>query len=366
MKRILSLDGGGLRGTFSLAVLERLEALLRARAGQPGLVLADHFDLIAGTSTGAIIATLLSWGESVASIRRLYEEQAGLMFHRNNVFTGTIYNRYSAQGLAGFLRGFLVERPEDGGGEALFGTGRLRTRLLVVVRNATTGSAWPLCNHPGGRYNDPALADNNLRIPLWQLVRASAAAPTFFQPQEIALGEGHSRFIDGGITPYNNPAHIAYLFATLADYRMGWETGEDRLHLVSVGTGQTRTVYHADEIYSLHKLNVAVRTIRALLQGASVQQDLLCRVDGRCLFGAAVDSEVGDLIGPAARDQAPGGERKRFTYVRYNTDFADARFAPVMAAHDGDVPMDDVNLVPLLHAHGEEYAAAHVREEHLR
>ncbi|MEM6916215.1 MAG: patatin-like phospholipase family protein, partial [Verrucomicrobiota bacterium] len=67
MKRILSLDGGGIRGVFTIAILERIEALLREhyKDSKPGLVLADYFDFIGGTSTGAIIAALLSKGLSV-------------------------------------------------------------------------------------------------------------------------------------------------------------------------------------------------------------------------------------------------------------------------------------------------------------
>ena len=84
-RRILALDGGGIRGVFTIEVLARMEELLRQHTGKKDLVLADHFDLIAGTSTGAIIATFLSWGESVDTIRRLYAEQAhriGYAAHR--------------------------------------------------------------------------------------------------------------------------------------------------------------------------------------------------------------------------------------------------------------------------------------------
>src|SRR5439155_1915722 len=72
MKRLLALDGGGIRGVFSLEILARIEAHLRRTRGQPDLVLADYFDYVAGTSTGAIIATCLSWGMSVAQVQELY------------------------------------------------------------------------------------------------------------------------------------------------------------------------------------------------------------------------------------------------------------------------------------------------------
>jgi hypothetical protein len=59
MKRILALDGGGIRGVFSLEILLHIQTLLREHYQAPEMVLADHFDLFAGTSTGAIIATCL-------------------------------------------------------------------------------------------------------------------------------------------------------------------------------------------------------------------------------------------------------------------------------------------------------------------
>jgi patatin-like phospholipase/acyl hydrolase len=65
-KRILSLDGGGIRGVLTLQFLDRIEAMLRNRTGIPDLVLCDYFDLIGGTSTGSIIAAALACGFSVA------------------------------------------------------------------------------------------------------------------------------------------------------------------------------------------------------------------------------------------------------------------------------------------------------------
>jgi patatin-like phospholipase/acyl hydrolase len=80
MKRILSLDGGGIRGVFSLEILLHIEALLREHFQAPKLILADHFDFFAGTSTGAIIATYLSWGMTVEEILELYVQHGTTMF----------------------------------------------------------------------------------------------------------------------------------------------------------------------------------------------------------------------------------------------------------------------------------------------
>jgi len=74
-KRILSLDGGGLRGMMTVQVLKKIEALLRQRFNDPKLVLADYFDLIAGTSTGAIIAAGLAKGMSADEIDGHYRKR---------------------------------------------------------------------------------------------------------------------------------------------------------------------------------------------------------------------------------------------------------------------------------------------------
>jgi hypothetical protein len=74
-KRILALDGGGIRGTLSLGFLEKVESTLRADLGKPEMVLSDYFDLIAGTSTGAIIAGALAIGMPVEKITEAYLEE---------------------------------------------------------------------------------------------------------------------------------------------------------------------------------------------------------------------------------------------------------------------------------------------------
>jgi uncharacterized protein len=107
------------------------------------------------------------------------------------------------------------------GADTTFGSDRLRTLLLLVLRNATTDSPWPLSNNPYAKYNDTSRPDDNLKFALWQLVHASTAAPTYFPPEVIVLpgkeGEKDKQFVfvDGGVTMYNNPAFQMFLMATL-------------------------------------------------------------------------------------------------------------------------------------------------------
>ena len=103
-KRILSLDGGGIRGTLSIAFLERLETELRQRHDRPDLVLSDYFDLIGGTSTGAIIAGGLALGMEAAEVKDHYFKLGPDAFNAKLSFRHRIIARYDASPLEANLR----------------------------------------------------------------------------------------------------------------------------------------------------------------------------------------------------------------------------------------------------------------------
>jgi predicted acylesterase/phospholipase RssA len=231
-KRLLALDGGGIRGALTLEILAGLEDLIRRETDVgEDFVLADWFDYVAGTSTGAIIATGLAQGMPVSRLRTLYKNHGKEMFDR-----AFILNRFSYKYDPTRLRALLQDTL---GADTTLGDPKLRTLLMMVLRNASTDSPWPLSNAPGARYNDRARPDCNLDLPLWQLVRASTAAPTYFPAEAIDVGDHHFVFVDGGMTTYNDPALQLFLMATLPEYGLGWQAGEDDVLLVSVGTGTT-------------------------------------------------------------------------------------------------------------------------------
>src|SRR3954465_5079581 len=181
-RRLLALDGGGIRGLITIEVLAEMERLLREESGAGDeFVLADYFDYVAGTSTGAVIATCLSVGMSVSQIRDFYVENAADMFDKARLLDRFRF-KYEDDRLAARLQRELGE-------ETTLGSDRLRTLLLIVMRNATTDAPWPLTNNPRAMYNVPRdRAVSDLDLPLWQLVRASNAAPTYFPPEVIDTG----------------------------------------------------------------------------------------------------------------------------------------------------------------------------------
>ena len=95
------------------------------------------------------------------------------------------------------------------GEDTTLGSEKLHTFLIMVLRNATIDSRWPLTNNPAAKYNDAARPGCNLNLPLWQLVRASIAAPTYFPPEVIHIDHDFI-FVDGGITMDNNPAFLTF------------------------------------------------------------------------------------------------------------------------------------------------------------
>lgn len=308
-RKLLAIDGGGIRGVLSVEVLMEIEKVARRAYGKSDLVLSDCFDYFAGTSTGAIIATALAIGMPVDEIRSLYEESGPLMFSPARI-RDRLRFQYDDEPLAAILKRRL-------GAETTLGSDNVRTLLLLMLRDATTDSPWPVSNNPAARFNDPSVPSCNLRFPLWQLVRASTAAPLFFPPEQITV-DGHDHvFVDGSLTPYANPAFQLFLMATVDAYRLSWPCGEDEMLLVSVGTGMPSRAEPDLVPEHMTLLYHATSVPQAMLAATIVQQDMLCRVFGRCKAGYPIDAEIDDL----ARGRGPV-EPKLFTYLRYDIEMS--------------------------------------------
>ena len=337
-KRILALDGGGIRGVISLEILLRMEEQLRDELHEPELVLADFFDYIAGTSTGAIIAAGLALGKQVSEVRDGYHELGQAAF-RSSVGAWLKLARYSDKSVHQQLVGFL-------GDDLILGDPRLETLLLIVMHSTETDSPWLLSNCTKAKYNrterllPQAKRDRNLDLPLLPLVRASTAAPSYFPPQSIQLGERDPvLYQDGGMTAFNNPALIAAVMATLPVYGLKWRKGIEDLLVVSVGTGSAAATARRRSTPLAQAVTNFTKIVPVFMNGAAFSQDLLCRVIGDCRYGPKLDNEVGALLGkqfqrdaqsslsddasgPADPDEIPAvGEY--FSYVRYDADLSD-------------------------------------------
>jgi patatin-like phospholipase/acyl hydrolase len=206
-RKLLAIDGGGIRGVLSLQILDKIGGLLICETKRPDYRLADYFDYVAGTSTGGIIAAGIALGMSVSEILKFYEDNGPRMFDKASIIHRLQF-QYKSEPLANQLQTVFGEA-------TTLGSDEIETLLLLVMRNATTDSPWPISNNPYAKYNDLTHPACNLHFPLWQLVRASTAAPTYFPPEVITCGGKPFIFVDGGVTMYNNPAFQMFLMATV-------------------------------------------------------------------------------------------------------------------------------------------------------
>lgn len=323
-RRILALDGGGIRGVLTLEILSELERQLKAKLGKDDeFRLADYFDYIGGTSTGAIIAAGLALGKSANELLDFYEQKGAAMFDKAFLLKRVKYF-YNDGPLAQELKKTF------GSGSIDLKSGSFKSLLLVVTMNRSTDSPWPISNNPGAKYNDPQRPDCNLCIPLYQLVRASTAAPAYFRPETLQWDKDDPEktfvFVDGGVTPYNNPAYLLYRMATHPLYGLNWETGERNLLIVSVGTGSAPSPGAYD-----HLLETLTELPNNLMYAMQVDQDINCRMAGRCTYGGIIDREMLDMMPredmldikskPIPLSQDLG---KDFLYMRYNADLSRA------------------------------------------
>jgi len=316
-KRILALDGGGVRGILSLGFLQRMEGVLRERHGNdPAFRLSDYFDLIAGTSTGSIIAALLAKGWLVDEVIQLYLRLADQVFSRRwwDLRGGLLRPRYHPGALSKLLRDTLGADCRLGDPE------QLRTGLLVMCKRIDSGSPWSISNNPNGRYFLP-IADGrvigNRDYKLWQVVRASTAAPTFFQPEAITIAAPlhpnqrplHGDFVDGGVSPHNNPALQAYWLATLKGFGLQWAVGQEQLLIISVGTGRIPVERKPSWLAALQ----GVTALSSLMDDCAALVESVMQGLGHCLNEPrCIDPEVRDLSPHEMADQP------RFSYARYD------------------------------------------------
>ena len=229
MIRILSIDGGGIRGIIPAIVLAELER----RTGRP---VAETFDLIAGTSTGGILAlSLTAKGEggkpawSAEQMIDLYVKEG------ENIFARSLWDRIRSVG------GLLDEKYPPEGMERAFrtymGDARLSEALTEVVVTAYEIEQRTTFFFKSAK----ARADGRDDFAIRDAAQATSAAPTYFEPVRIERGGGRPdlALVDGGVFA-NNPAMCAYAEALK-------DEADDEILLLSLGTGElTRPIPYED------------------------------------------------------------------------------------------------------------------------
>lgn len=240
-KRLLAIDGGGVRGIVSAGILAEIERRLMVRSGRADFRLSEYFDLIGGTSTGAILAASLAMGKTCAEAADLYRQIAPEPSGGKGKAAGIRRPRFDAHRLEDALARAL--------GDHEMGSPALKTGLAIFTRRVDTGAAWTVTNNPRSRFWDGAQdgAASHRRLMVRKVVQASAAAPTMFEelglkldPDNAAVANASGLFVDGAIAGLNNPALQLFKVATLKSYGFEWPAGEDQILMISIGAGYWR------------------------------------------------------------------------------------------------------------------------------
>ena len=131
-KKILACDGGGILGLMSVEILAKIEADLRAKLGKDqNFVLADYFDFVCGTSTGAIIAACIASGMAMDQVRQFYIDSGKQMFDKASVLKRLQYS-YNDEPLAKLLRQAFDQQLKET--DAKLGSANLKSLLMMVMR----------------------------------------------------------------------------------------------------------------------------------------------------------------------------------------------------------------------------------------
>lgn len=367
-KRILALDGGGIRGAITLGFLKRIETFLREQHGNPNLLLSDYFDFIGGTSTGAIIAALLATGQSADDIIAKYRTLGGKIFgDKFSIFNvgNKMKANYDDQPLQEELKNLF--------GDITLGSDKILTGLCVNAKRADTNSTWSFINHPGAKFYQPYQAGQlgNKDYLLREVVRSSTAAPTYFLPQKINLGDRIATFVDGGVSMVNNPALQLFLIATLKGFPFHWETGPDKMMIVSIGTGTFTKRVDAEKIANNNMLDWAGAVPDMLMSDASYLNQIILQYLSKSPTAIEIDMEMGDLRDDLLTPQPAMHYLRYQAYLEQPRQLADGTYEKdhVHLPFDDETlknmqQMDKAELVEQHIQAGSIYAAEFVKKEH--
>ena len=211
---ILALDGGGTRGIYSAKILECLEKSLN-------IPVKDCFDLIAGTSTGSIIAGAAAIGIDMEKVVQLFEGESQQIFRKKLYRRSLISSKYSKKPLETALDKHLSSTTK---------LGEISTPLMVISSDISNGGVWVFKSKYMKELGYPYSRDGELLLK--DAILSSCAAPTFFAPHELynSLHKSNTLLADGGLWA-NNPSIFAY---TEALAKFGKKI--DQIRILSIGT----------------------------------------------------------------------------------------------------------------------------------
>ncbi|MFI8373015.1 CBASS cGAMP-activated phospholipase [Pseudomonas helleri] len=226
--KILSLNGGGARGLFTINVLAEIERIIEQRTGRQDVKAGEFFDLITGTSIGGILALGLASGKSARELESVFRVQAPLIFPPNNFVKKAWRTIFGAQYRSQPLRDAVISMV---GAETTFDD--LTRRVMIPTVNLSTGKPQFFKTPHNPSFNRDG------RLTLVDAAMATSAAPTYFPPHHCEALDSY--FADGGLVA-NNPSLIA-LHEVLQDMNSDFDVTVNDVKILNIGTlGEEYTI----------------------------------------------------------------------------------------------------------------------------
>ena len=219
---ILALDGGGTRGVYSAQVLACIEQ-------ETGAPVREHFDLIAGTSTGSIIAGAAAVGIPMAGVVKLFEKESPRIFQRRWLGSFHMRSKYSRRSLEQVIRSCVSNLT----------LGEISTPLMITGSDISTGGVHVFKSRYLKDLGEPYVRDGD--VVLSDAILASCAAPAYFDPVPV----GDFLLADGGLWA-NNPSIIALTEAVSKFRRL-----VEQVRILSIGTGHSVNLYSQNRLWGL-------------------------------------------------------------------------------------------------------------------
>ncbi|HMS53080.1 MAG TPA: patatin-like phospholipase family protein, partial [Chitinophagales bacterium] len=285
--KILSIDGGGIRGILPAQLLAAIEAKLQQKSGNSQARIADYVNLVAGTSTGGIITTLLLTPNeqgrpkyAATEITQFYKQYGRQIFadsfwRKLYTLNGLFGPNYSAKAFetilkdflgdktnADMLRPFIVTAFETARAESVFFSNRMKQKATTVQRERAIEPFW--------------------KFYMRDIVRSTAAAPTYLPPACISPIENPSykySLIDGGVFA-NNPAMCAVIEAMKTPFAANDNAQApkpNQLVLISLGTSSSPVGHDYSKVKDWGKIKWIKPVLNSMMVGSADTVDYQCR-----------------------------------------------------------------------------------------
>jgi patatin-like phospholipase/acyl hydrolase len=251
MFKILSLDGGGIRGVIPAIWLEEIEKSLKEKTGKP---LYKHFDLIAGTSTGSILAAAVAYDISLQEVVDLYKNKGRKIFP-NHAFAN----------LTGARKPKYDPKPFEQTLQEVLGSSRkleeAKTKLLITSYDVFLRKAFFFRSY----------SPRTKKVETWKACRASSAAPGYFPLFDISVGNAEYSFIDGGVFA-NNPSTCALAEAI----ELTKSRDLSNILFISLGTGRLPQRIKPNDAKNWGLLRWGLPIIDILFDSSSETDGFIC------------------------------------------------------------------------------------------